>query len=158
MHIGFRGFGWVVWQGVVHTVMERLVMMQLILHRMEGIMQQIMLFYRYSAVLKDNYYVSLCVRVCRVQGFKQNSCTYPIYKGEKLHRMLHKSCWELHSLERLCVNNVKGLPVGLMTYSLQPLWFIAYSTRLMVIGLIAGTKLAICLLLCNSLAGQSGVV
>lgn len=66
MHIGFWGFGWVLWQGVVHTVMERLVMMQLILHRMEGIMQQIMLFYRYSAVLKDYYYVSLCVRVCRV--------------------------------------------------------------------------------------------
>ena len=38
-------------------------MMQLILHRMEEIMQQIMLFYRYSAILKDNYYVSLCVRV-----------------------------------------------------------------------------------------------
>nr|DAF01312.1 MAG TPA: hypothetical protein [Caudoviricetes sp.] len=28
-----------------------------------------------------------------------------------------------------------------------------YSARLMMIGLIAGTKLAICLLLCNSLAG-----
>nr|DAH81217.1 MAG TPA: hypothetical protein [Caudoviricetes sp.] len=23
--------------------------------------------------------------------------------------MLHKSCWELHSRERLCVNNVKRL-------------------------------------------------
>lgn len=63
MHIGFRCFGWVVCLGFVHTVMERLVMMQLILHRMEEIMQQIMLFYRYSAILKDNYYVSLCVRV-----------------------------------------------------------------------------------------------
>ena len=63
MHIGFGGYGWVLWQSVVHTVMERLGMMQLILHRMEGIMQQIMLFYRYSAILKDNYYVSLCVRV-----------------------------------------------------------------------------------------------
>lgn len=39
MHIGFGGYGWVVWYGFVHTVMERLVMMQLILHRMEGIMQ-----------------------------------------------------------------------------------------------------------------------
>lgn len=63
MHIGFRGYGWVVWLGDWNVVMERLVMMQLILHRMEGIMQQIMLFYRYSAILKDNYYVSLCVRV-----------------------------------------------------------------------------------------------
>lgn len=53
----------VVWSGVGNIVMMRFVMMQLILHRMEGIMQQIMLFYRYSAILKDNYYVSLCVRV-----------------------------------------------------------------------------------------------
>lgn len=66
MHIGFWGFGWVVWLGDWNVVMMRSGMMQLILHRMEGIMRQIMLFYRYSAVLKDYYYVSLCVRVCRV--------------------------------------------------------------------------------------------
>lgn len=64
MQIGFLGFGW--GRMVGNIVMMRFVMMQLILHRMEGIMQQIMLFYRYSAVLKDYYYVSLCVRVCRV--------------------------------------------------------------------------------------------
>lgn len=64
--LGFGVLVGVVWSGVGNIVMMRFVMMQLILHRMEGIMQQIMLFYRYSAVLKDNYYVSLCVRVCRV--------------------------------------------------------------------------------------------
>lgn len=64
--LGFGALVGVVWSGVGNIVMMRFVMMQLILHRMEGIMQQIMWFYRYSAVLKDNYYVSLCVRVCRV--------------------------------------------------------------------------------------------